>query len=466
MLGLVVAAIAGTPEHAYAQGAPDLPDEPEKETVEIVDPSAESDEPEDPLVAEMAELRDRIDVLEAQVEQMNEMEVDPSSFFEIRGHVDIGAFWAFGNGAGFVQDFGNQQFPQYRGQYAWVFLGDILASTINSRGEAADLGETPGIQRFDSIDSNGAPGFLVNELNLTFNVGLGSSARMTAMVNFLPRTGSHFDLGDIIEVSLAQLEWVVSESIPTSVFVGKVEPVIGIEYKDRIARDRFGITPSLIARYTIGTPIGLKVRSRLLDEWILVAASVTNGSAGQEQFHFYDEIDSNFGKTLSGRLAVNVPLNEFAMNVFSAPLEVGFSGQWGPQDRARDSRDNMTLFGPDIEYRGLNFRIKGQLLFGDSPGRPEDGAFGLDLKFGGYLEFDYLIASGFGALVRVGFRDALVELGEERLYLTKSWRLTIGGNYAISEHLALKAEFLKNFEYGDIEQISNDVLTSSLLVIF
>ena len=39
--------------------------------------------------------------------------------------------------------------------------------------------------------------------------------------------------------------------------------MIGIEYQTRKANQRFGITPSLIARYTTGTPIGIKVRSRL-----------------------------------------------------------------------------------------------------------------------------------------------------------------------------------------------------------
>ena len=38
---------------------------------------------------------------------------------------------------------------------------------------------------------------------------------------------------------------------------------MGIEYRERKASQRFGITPTLIARYTTGTPLGLKVRSKL-----------------------------------------------------------------------------------------------------------------------------------------------------------------------------------------------------------
>jgi hypothetical protein len=52
---------------------------------------------------------------------------------------------------------GHEQMPQYS-QYAWTFLGDILATTINTRGEVADLGDSPGADRFDSVNSNGAPG--------------------------------------------------------------------------------------------------------------------------------------------------------------------------------------------------------------------------------------------------------------------------------------------------------------------
>ena len=61
--------------------------------------------------------------------------------------------------------------PHYAGQFGWVFLGDILAPAVNSRGEVADLGDAPGVDRFDSINSRGAPGFIVNEVNLTPALG-------------------------------------------------------------------------------------------------------------------------------------------------------------------------------------------------------------------------------------------------------------------------------------------------------
>ena len=105
----------------------------------------------------------------------------------------------------------------------------------------------------------------------------------------------------------------------TSIFIGKFDSVIGIEYQTRKANQRFGITPSLIARYTVGTPIGIKVRSRLgPNDMFVLAGALTNGSSVIEPFHFYDETDSNAGKTASGRIAIALPL--------PFRLELGVSG--------------------------------------------------------------------------------------------------------------------------------------------
>src|SRR4030095_9718143 len=87
-----------------------------------------------------------------------------------------------------------------------------------------------------------------------------------------------------------------------------MEPVFGIEYRDRKASNRFGITPSLIGRYTMGTALGVKWRSKFgPSNNVVIAAAITNGSTTTEQFHFYDEIDRNAGKTGTARLALRLP---------------------------------------------------------------------------------------------------------------------------------------------------------------
>src|SRR4029079_8451779 len=102
------------------------------------------------------------------------------------------------------------------------------------------------------------------------------SALATASVNFAPRTGSNFNLGDFFDVDIAQLEWMPTQSQKTSIFVWRFDSVIGIEYRERKANQRFGITPSLISRYTVGTALGLKLRTKLGPEDLLViAAAVT-----------------------------------------------------------------------------------------------------------------------------------------------------------------------------------------------
>ena len=70
------------------------------------------------------------------------------------GYIDLGFFAAGGNGVGIVQDVGPKPyFPQYANRTAGCSWATCSSPAINSRGEVADLGESPGSNRFDSIDS-------------------------------------------------------------------------------------------------------------------------------------------------------------------------------------------------------------------------------------------------------------------------------------------------------------------------
>jgi hypothetical protein len=394
------------------------------------------------------------------------------------GYVDFGFFVPRGNnGAGWIQATAPmlaQDFPQYANRYAWVFLGDILAPAVNTRGEPADLGNSPGVTRFDSVHSNGAAGFIVNEVNLSANASVLSSILATTSVNFTPRTGAAFSWGDSFDVDIAQIEWLVGARQRTSVFVGKFDSAIGIEYRERKASQRFGITPSLLARYTTGTPLGLKVRTKLgSDDQVVLTGALTNGSSVTEPFHFYDEVDSNNGKTASGRAAVRLPL-PFA-------LELGFSGLYGTQDRAFDDLGRVWFWGPDLIAEIGPLVLKGQWLRGrvdgESDRRYEEAhrPYGLALEGGGYLEANAVVQPWLGLLLRGEYRDALVWLGNqdptqpqtpgsepgERLYITKSYRVTVGARVTFGDRLVAKAEYLLNGEYGPVPDIRNDVFTTS-----
>ena len=104
------------------------------------------------------------------------------------------------------------QFPQYS-NYAWVFLGDILGTPVNTRGEVPDLGDAPGltVPRYDGINSDGAASFILNEINLRPRYQLSDNTIMRASLNFAPRTGSDFALGDTVDADLAELEYLITE---------------------------------------------------------------------------------------------------------------------------------------------------------------------------------------------------------------------------------------------------------------
>lgn len=413
------------------------------------------------------DLATRVRDLEAQLEQTRDLVVNRRPSVTVGGYVDFGFFTAQGDGSGIVRDNGNTLFPEYAGRYGWVFLGDLLAPSINTRGEVADLGDAAGAPRFDSVHTRGAPGFIANEVNLTLNAGVTEHVLGTASVNFVPRSGHDFAIGDFVEIDIAQLEWIATASGKTSVFVGKFDSVIGIEYRDRKSNQRFGITPSLLARYTTGTALGLKLRSKFgRNDWLVVAGALTNGSNGTEQFHFYNELDSNAGKTASGRVSLH-----FAG---SFDLELGGSGAYGAQDRARDSKGKMWFVGIDLIGHFGPLDLKAQWLKGKAPGEPMDDVYGLDLHNGAYAELDWMLGRTFGLLVRGEFRDALVWLGNpdgpegaNRAYVTKSWRGTVGLKAVLHQRLVLKAEYLKNGEYGkNMPAVANDVFTSALLFTF
>jgi len=435
------------------------PDEPEGEVVVAPDDDTSTDEPVDEpdLDAKAAELESKIADLETRL-QTTENSKKSQFPIKIGGYGDVGFFATQGDGSGLRRDVAHAMFPQHQ-DIGWVFYGDLLATQINSRGDVADLGEVPGVNRFDAVNSEGTPTFLVNELNLTVNAGLGSQALFTSSVNFTPRSGTEFSFGDSFDIDLAQLEWMPTDSGKTSIFVGKVDSVIGHEYKTRKAPQRFGITPSLIARYTTGTAVGIKARTKLAGDHLILAAAVTNGSFGTERFHFFSETDTNTFKTVSGRAAVRIPIGDGA-------LELGPSGSWGTQDGATDGTKKMWFFGADAELEVSRLNLKAAWLRGKAPGDEMTMAYSLDLKNGGYVEANVILTPTLGLLGRAEFRDALVQQSTERLYITKNWRTTAGVRLTFNSRAVVKAEFSHNGEYGGTPSIPDDVVTTSAVMTF
>jgi hypothetical protein len=203
------------------------------------------------------------------------------------------------------------------------------------------------------------------------------------------------------------------------------------------------------------------------DDLLVFAAALTNGSFTTEQFHFYSELDTNAGKTGSARLSLHPPL--------PFDVEIGASGSYGSQDRATSSAGAMWFWGVDMMAHILSIDLKAQYLQGSAPGdpsAPNADVYGLKLHGGGYAEVDWMITPMVGLIGRGEFRDAFVWLGDptalggaNRAYLTKSWRGTGGLRIAFSDRIVLKAEYLRNGEYGGIPEVNNDIFTTSLLLI-
>jgi len=369
------------------------------------------------------------------------------------GYLDAGFFATQGDGTAYVRDAGKLEHPEYLGVVPWVFMGDPWGNPVNAQGDSADLGlDRTNVARFDPIQSHGKPSFLVNMANLGMAASVGSELFFESSFNFQPRQGNLGSSGDQFDLDLAYLEWVPFKALDLHVFAGKFESTFGIEYRNRKASDRFGITPSLIARYTTGAPTGLKLRGSFLDQRLTVNVAVTNGGTFTEQFaHFFNEIDANGGKTLSSRVSYVLPLPITA--------EIGVSGEAGAQDGQPSDSAMQWLLGADLRVAAGDFTFKGEILRGHADGGGVSQAPRIHVT-GWYAEGDWQLLPWMGVLTRLDRRKADL-LAFPNLYLTDLLRVTGGLHFDISWNLAARIEYLHLIEVSGPE-LADDIFTSSL----
>lgn len=290
----------------------------------------------------------------------------------ITGYLDVGFFWVGGDGSGIRPDIGYLNFPEYRGLVpdSWVFMGDPLSTAINSRGDPADTGPSRAVT-FNPIGNGGKATFLVNALTLTVSSAPMENLQVFGLVDFVPRgrnvsnSGGLF-LGDYIDVKLGYAQYDIhTPRANISLFAGKFDSIVGYEYRIQEAPDRITVTPSLICRYICGRPVGLKMRALFLDERLALAVGVTNGSQFVETFPFYDEIDTNYFKTISARLSYKLPVG--------AGLEVGASGAFGAQDFQPDDNVFQWHYGFDAHLEIRGFDLTAEFVQGAADGKSEAG---------------------------------------------------------------------------------------------
>jgi hypothetical protein len=446
---------------------------------------AHADEPvpagEQPATArELAEQNDRLtrglaklqEELETLREEHNALKQQTTSLLplatRVTGYVDFGFFYVGGDGTGIRHDTGYANFPEYQGQVpdSWVFLGDPLATTINSRGDPANTGDSRAVT-FNPIRSGDKPTFILNNLNLALYSGLTENLQVNALIDFVPRgrNVSNPDglfLGDYIDVKLAYVEYTVPiKRFSLTLTAGKFDSVLGYEYRIQESPDRITVTPSLICRYTCGRPLGLKARFKFLANRLSINLALTNGSNAIEQFPIYDETDSNYFKTGSARIGYKLPIG--------AGLELGASGSLGAQDQQPDNDVLQWHYGFDLHLDVRGVEVQAEFVQGRASGKTSAGGVNcdeaqcLDYK-GAYGLIAYRVTNWLMPYVRVDWREALHQNGASFVYVTDLLRVTGGLRFEIGAHVILKAEYTLLRELGRVPEFPDDVLTSSLVI--
>ncbi len=416
------------------------------------------------LAEQLAELREQVEWLEQRIT------AESAARVKLTGYVDVGFFYVQGDGSGTRTDIGHQVFPKYRGVVpdSWVFLGDPLSTAVNSRGEPADTGESRAVT-FDSVNAGNRPSFILNSLGLNLFAGLGETLTFNAALDVVPRgrdvsSPNGLFLGDFLDLKLGYLEWRAPfENVDVSLFAGKFDSVLGIEYRTQDAPDRLGITPSLICRYTCGRPIGVKARFSFWEETVTANVAITNGTHFVELFPLYDEVDRNFMKTASARLSYRFDIG--------SGVEIGVSGAGGAQDAQPDSDLLQWHVGVDLKADVHDVLIMAEFVRGVAPGRraagePPCGTAQCLSYRGAYGLVGYRINSWLTPYARVDWRHAQHQSGASFVYESRVMRVTAGGQVEFGPHLLLKAEYILNRELAPLPAIPDDVFTSSLVARF
>jgi hypothetical protein len=377
----------------------------------------------------------------------------------VSGYIDVGLAKAQNNGRGFIIDTADAFRAQFPG-FAWRFLGDPWATAINSRGEPADTSTSRAIPH-DPVNSEGALTFLVNEVNLDFSASPFPELFLFASLDLLPRTGNRGTLGDFFEIDYAYVDWTPFESVDLTFSAGKFDSAFGREYRLQESPDRPGIVPSLLFRYVGGHPLGVKVRGKFFSEMLVLNVAFTNGSSFIEMMQLADEVDRNDAKTVSGRASVALPLP------FSGKLELGASGETGVQSRQTDLDVHHWQVGFDVLAEIKDLELRGEFVRGIAQGGGLDTADGLNYR-AFFAEAFFRPFKWAGILARYEERHALhLNTGVDSfLYLIEIQRIVGGLRFDLTPEVIVKLEYVHNRELDPLPQFDNDVMASSLVVLF
>lgn len=469
---------AATTDDPAADAEPDEAAPPGDDEADEADDAEGDGDADSALEDRVRALENELAATKARLEAKDQADAQAKRFHvSLSGYVDVGFFAVQGDGSGVRTDVA-RDFPAFGDMLAtWVLVGDPLATAINSRGDVADTGASRAI-RFDAIHSQGRPTFLVNNVNLKLAATVGDDFAALAMVDFLPRFRDITDpaglfVGDYVDVKLAWVRYLHAFRWGAlTVFVGKTDSILGLEYRTQEAPQRLTITPSLICRYTCGRPLGVTAFGTFLGNRLEVALALTNGSHQVETFPFSNEVDWNRFKTGTGRIALRLPVGR--------RLELNVSGAVGSEDRQTDDSVLQWHVGAAGVLEAGSWRISAEFVTGRAVGKPGsvNGASvpcaeaACLVYRGAYGQVGWFGLPVVAPYVRVDWRDATMRDGRNWAYVSDALRATVGVTARLHANVQLKAEYVfnrqlltsaatsRNVEFPD------DVFTSSLVASF
>ena len=452
---LTVLALAGTTSTSRAEPASAPPPEP---AVEPVAPP-----PTAPTVEELAEqieeLRQSLELEQARHEgtRTQVKALMPLRTF-IRAYVDLGAFAVAGDGSGIRSDLGHLYYPQHGTPAKWVFVGDPLSTAINALGEPADTSDSREVVD-NPLASKGHPSLLVSSIGLRIGMTVGHDVSFASLVELLPRPNS-----DQLDIEYAHVDWRPwhEDDADLVISAGKIDSVLGLEYRTQDAPDRLTVTPSLINRYLSGRPLG--VQARLVLGPLSASAALTNGDSFVNRFEPSTVLHASALPTASGHVQL----------LFTPQLELGISAAAGPQDKQADTDLTQWHLGFDARLTDVaGFDATAEYVQGNLQGMTStqgqasmvrcDLAPCLDYK-GAYLLVERHPEPWLRPYARLDWRDAVHESGARFVYESHVVRVTLGARFELTHRIVAKVEYTFNRELGPMPDFPDDILTSSVVV--
>jgi hypothetical protein len=391
---------------------------------------------------------------------------EPGPSWAWTGYIDVGFARAQGNGSSFSP--GDTRIPADYGV-------DAFAPAVNSRGDVASIDAGRFTNGFlpRSVGIGSRPSFLLNTVSFDVRYdGRATPISAFSRVQLLPRFST---AGSETRLFLEQAFGKIApfSDVEFSLTLGRFDSVFGIEYLENQANLRTGITPSLVARYTTGTPLGAKAfyRVQLAPLWSALSLNVaaTNGGTFVEALQ-PQEISLTGRPVGSGRLGYELALPGFQ-------LKLGGSGLYGGRNDQGDPDALQKAFGADLRLFFLGISISAEYVHVDEDRGPgndkrtgagaQSGASGFHAR-GGYVFLSYELPFTLGPL----HKTTLYVRGEQRHAWFEGWepitvqRLTAGLRLDLWEALALKGEYLKNVERDGAPHVDNDVVTASAVYSF